>query len=99
MSFLDVVADVRFEPWVCRSTAATLINELPATLWDLGCLGDKATGFGQLFDVVASIRHRIRDTVRGVGDVKTGLFTLWKGCDRLLQQISIGGDEIRMVVE
>lgn len=67
--FDEMVVDIGFEPGVLGTTTAALVDQAPVVRIDAARLGDEATGFGELFDVIGCVGHRLRDAVGREGDV------------------------------
>src|SRR5262249_13216446 len=59
----QIVADVGSQPWLRRRAAAALVHEPP--IGALEAVGYQAAAFEQLLLIARSLRHGLRNTVRG----------------------------------
>ena len=93
----QVIQNVGLQPRLSRSATAALIDQnmiCPAQRYR-----NQLAHFLQLSHIVAGIRHRYRNTVRGANDLRILLHNCWNGLQRLSHSIDRRLDECRMVEE
>ena len=95
---IDVVKNIGLKPGIFGSSAAALVDKLPALSGYAEPFSNEATGFGELPFIVAAFCHRTGNAMRGESDVSGFPRRGRELLERLLNPIKIRGNESRVVV-
>src|SRR5580698_5284979 len=90
-----MIENIGHEPWLPGGAAAALVDK--RIMGDAQPGGDEISDFFELANVVAAVRHGLRNAVGGVDDLR-GLPKVFRQfAKRISDSIFVGFDESRMV--